>query len=143
MNDDVSSEIDPAIVGYRETEFRVYGMSPTTLKVGERSPALAGLHMAHGVDCSAFITACNPYSAVLDDAANADRQAELASELRRRRLHFVDGMGQHPSNGWRGEPSYLVFGLGIAAAKTLGKRFEQNAIVWSGSDAVPMLVLLK
>jgi hypothetical protein len=32
--------------------------------------------------------------------------------------------------------------LALEAAKTSGTRMEQNAIVWSGADAVPQLILL-
>lgn len=139
-----SSEIDTATLrAYGETEFRVFGGSPTVLTIGRQSPDLAQLHKSHAVACSAFITACNPFGAALDDLANAERQASFAEELQRRSLEFVDGVGQHPSNGWTGEPSFLVFGLTLVAAKALGQRLEQNAIVWSGTEAVPELVLLR
>jgi len=36
-----------------------------------------------------------------------------------------------------------VPGLSLEASKSLGARFEQNAIVWSGADAVPQLILLR
>ena len=45
--------------------------------------------------------------------------------------------------GGPGEPSYLVFGLKLEAAKTLGRALRQNAIVWSDVDAVPRLILLR
>jgi len=67
----------------------------------------------------------------------------LAKELTSRSLEFVTGIGQHPSNKWPGEPSYLVFGLTLEASKVLGTRLEQNAIIWSGSDGVPQLILLR
>jgi hypothetical protein len=35
-----------------------------------------------------------------------------------------------------------VLGLALEAAKSLGRRHEQNAVVWSGPDAVPQLVML-
>lgn len=71
------------------------------------------------------------------------RQEDLANELKQRSLIFIDGIGQHPSKEWPGEPSYLVFGLKLEAAKTLGVKYEQNAIIWTGSDAVPQLILLR
>jgi len=101
------------------------------------------LHAACGVPCSAFVTACNPYSAALDDAANAERQAVLAHELSHRHCVFRDAIGQHRSNQWPGEASYLVFGLSLEEARLLGIGLEQNAIVWSGADAVPQLILLR
>lgn len=56
---------------------------------------------------------------------------------------FVLRIGQHPSNAWAGEESFLCFGISLEAAKALGRRFEQNAIVWSAADAIPQLILLR
>ena len=95
------------------------------------------------MDCSAYITALNPFSRALDVAANAERHAALGRELEQRSLASIEGLGQHPSNQWPGEASYLVFGLTLEAAKTLGTRLEQNAIVMAGADAVPQLILLR
>ncbi len=131
------------IQAYMETEFRVLEGIPFTLRVGQVSSDLLVAHKRHRVESSAFITACNPFSQELTDEANGERQKALAKELASRSLEFVSGIGQHSSNQWPGEPSYLIFGLTLEAAKTLGNRFEQNAIVWSGSDGTPQLILLR
>lgn len=128
---------------YRETLYRVHGQFGFTLRIGQPSPALLSVHQRHKVDCSAFLTACNPFSRSLDVAANAVRQAALGRELARRSLSCLPGTGQHPSNGWPGEESFLALGLTLESAKALGTRFEQNALVWSGIDAVPRLILLR
>ncbi|MFN8864290.1 MAG: DUF3293 domain-containing protein [Flavobacteriales bacterium] len=130
------------IQAYRETHYKVPGLE-LALVIDQPNPALELAHHRHRADCSAFITACNPYSAELTPAENERRQRHLAEELRSRSLSFADGVGQHPSNGWAGEPSFLVFGLTLEAAKTLCTRLEQNGFVWSGADAVPRLILLK
>jgi hypothetical protein len=130
------------IQAYRETHYKVPGLE-LTLVIDQPNPALELAHHRHRADCSAFITACNPYSAELTPAENERRQRHLAEELRSRSLSFADGVGQHPSNGWAGEPSFLVFGLTLEAAKSLCIRLEQNGFVWSGADAVPRLILLK
>ena len=138
------SIIDAAMVqAYRETEYRVHGDEPFTLRIGDASPALAAAHKRHRVDCSAYITAFNPFSQALDDEANVELHAALGRELDQRSLSRKEGVGQHPSNQWPGEASFLVFGLTLEAAKTLGTRLEQNAIVWCGADAVPQLILLR
>ena len=67
----------------------------------------------------------------------------LAAALRSLGLPFFDGLGQHPSNGWQGEASFLALGATRDQACDLGTRFEQNAIVWAGADVVPRLVLLR
>ena len=42
---------------YRETEYRVLGEQPLTLRVGQVSAGLLALHKSHKVPCSAFLTA--------------------------------------------------------------------------------------
>jgi len=136
---------------YRATEYVVEPLSgrgqdadvdPVVLKIDSASQALRALHRRHGVDCSCFITACNPFSRPLDEESNLRRQEALAAELRRRSLTFLPGAGRHPSNGWPPEPSFLVLGLALEASKNLGRQYEQNAILWAGADAVPRLVML-
>ena len=131
------------IKAYEETEYRVTQGYPFVLRVDVPSPALLGLYRAKNVSCAAFITACNPFSRELTDAENAVRQTDLVSKLKRRSLSYLEGVGQHPSGDWPGEPSFLALGVAIEAAKSLGKAYEQNAIIWCGADAVPDLVLLR
>ncbi len=133
----------PTLQAYLETDYCVHGEPGFTLRVGLASAELLAAHKRRRTDCSAFLTACNPFSQPLDAAANAARQAALAKELSGRSLAFLPGVGQHPSNGWPGEDSFLVFGLTLEAAKALGTRLEQNGLVWSGADAVPQLILLR
>jgi hypothetical protein len=139
------------IRAYRETHYKVFAATGTeaiafTLLTDQVCVELSAAHRRHGADCSAYITACNPYSQSLRPDENAKRQGELARELRSRDLAFDEGVGHHPSNGWEGglgEPSYLVYGLGLDAAKAFARQFEQNAFVFSGIDAVPRLILLR
>ncbi|MBP0635926.1 DUF3293 domain-containing protein [Cupriavidus sp. AcVe19-6a] len=131
------------IRAYLETHYHVHGSVPTTLKVGEPTPVLSALHEAAGVDCSAYITACNPFSKEQEPARNAELQQALAETLRQLGLRHIDGIGQHPDNGWTGEASFLVLGLGLDDAKALGTQLGQNAVVWSGADALPRLILLR
>jgi len=128
---------------YRETQYHVHSDAPFALRLGHAEPALAALHKAARVNRSAFITACNPLSEPMDETVNADRQAKLAKELTACNVQFIAGIGRHPSNDWPGEPSFLVLGLSLEAARAVGAKFEQNAIVWCGADAVPQLILLR
>lgn len=136
--------IDPAtLLAYRQTEYHVMGRMPAVLRVGVSCPALAVLHAAHDVQCSAFITACNPHGVECADDVNRQRQAALAAHLSDLELAMIEGIGRHPTNGWPPEPSFLVPGLSRTAAEELGRRFEQNAILWAGAEATPELVLLR
>ena len=138
------SVIDPVIIqAYLETQFRIHGDVTFALQIGMASPDLLSLYGQHNVDCAAFLTGCNPFSREVSEPENRERQKSLATELTRRSLSFLEGIGQHPSNNWPGEESFLVLGLNLEAAKTLGERFEQNAIVWCGTDGVPQLIVLR
>ena len=140
----IESIIDDGLQqSYRETEYKTHGVKPLTMKVGAVCPALAAMHKRHRVDCSAFVTACNPLGKNVGEAANTKHHAALGQELDQRNLANVEGIGEHPSNQWPGEASFLIFGLTLEAAKTLGTRLEQNAIIWTGLDGVPQLVLLR
>lgn len=113
-----------------------------TLRVDERNEALAALHKEAGVESSAFVTAWNPYSQKHGDDLNGRRQKELADELGKLSLRVIEGVGKHPVDKW-GEPSFLVLGISLEAARELGARYEQNAIVWAGTDAMPQLISLR
>ncbi len=131
------------IDAYLETHYHVFGDSPTSLQIGIASAVLAEIHRMHRVSASAFITAWNPLSQALSGEENAARQRVLALELTHRGLAFIDGIGQHPLGTWPGEASCLVLGCSLDVAKELGEAHGQNAIVWSGADAVPQIVLLR
>lgn len=138
------SAVDPGLVqAYRETHYRVNGPRPFTLRVDEPSAELVDAYAQFGARCSAFVSACNPFSKAIGEAHNAHCHADLAQELTLRGLPHLEGIGQHPTNLWPGEPSYLVFRLDLEAARTLGRQLEQNAILWSSADAVPRLILLR
>ena len=136
----ISSEI---IQAYLETEYFIHSDPIIGLRIGEANSQLLDAHKQHQINSSAFITAWNPEGQVLSGEGNAERHQRLLQELAHRSLKFIEGIGQHPSNDWTGETSVLVFGLTLEAAKTLGIKYQQNAIVWSGADSTPQLILLR
>jgi hypothetical protein len=125
---------------YAETHYTVHTDEKFTLKIGELSSSL--LHLFHQTNalCAAFVTAYNPFSESLPEYKNKELQAQLEADLKKRSLNFIDGIGQHPSGDWPGEPSVLVLDLDLAAATVLAKHYQQNAFVWCGRDGVPQLV---
>lgn len=131
------------VQAYHETHYRVYTDLPLTLHVGVASAPLSALYKSRRVQSCAFITACNPLGQCVCESVNVQRQETLARQLRQRSLQFIEGTGQHPTNGWPGEASFLVWSLPLEAGKVLGRQHQQNAIVWCASDAVPQLVLLR
>ncbi|CAN4276785.1 Protein of unknown function DUF3293 [Methylophilaceae bacterium] len=137
------SALNPELIkAYQSAEYHVMSAKPFILELGKRSEGLVDLAKRFKVECFTFITAYNPYSEVLSDKENAKRNGQLKQELDRLGLTIVIGYGQDPEMTRKKEDGFVVFGLGLDAAKELGVKFQQNAIVWCGADAVPNLVLL-
>lgn len=131
------------ISAYEATYFHVQAPSPFILKVGYKSSELEALFDLTGCKTAAFITAFNPFSETLSEKENQARNNQLEADLNRLNLKYINGFGQDPHCKWPGEDSYLVLDLDLEYAKFLAIKFEQNAIVWCSSSAVPELVLLK
>ena len=138
-----SSLATETVQAYRDTVFRVESAVRTQLRVGTNHLPLHTFFALYGTDCCAFVTAVNPRGQALDATENQRRHAELRSLLEQRRCTHFEGVGAHPSNGWPPEPGFLVFGLSLDEARDLGRRFDQDAIVWAGIDSRVRLVLLR
>jgi hypothetical protein len=136
-NHTISKELWQA---YLETEFKVFADNPFKLKVGQYSDELNTIIEKSKYSSAAFITAYNPYSKQLSDAENVARQEQLKIEIAKRGLIAIEGIGQHPSNQWPGEPSLLILGLNKEAASTLARQLEQNAFVWCDETSIPQLL---
>ena len=128
---------------YTQTHYRVLAEQPFALRIGRHSARLQSLHAAHHTDCSAFVTACNPYSQPWSMARNSAAHQALRTRLAQHGWTCLPGYGRHPAGRWPAERSLLVPGLGLAQAQALGTALRQNALVWAGADAVPRLVLLR
>lgn len=125
---------------FEETHYIVHHEKLFTMIIGKPCPELGKLMADHNALSAAYITAWNPFALKLSDKENEIRQQELKATLKKRGLAFIDGIGQHPSNGWPGEPSVLILDLDREAAKALAGHYEQLAFVWADKTAVPELV---
>lgn len=134
---------------YRHATYRVFAEPAFTLAIGSPSSWLAALYRQRHVSSAAFITACNPYGALLAADLNAVRQQALEASLQQQGWQWLPGQGEgsaeHTQNTpcqWPPEASCLVFGIRREEAAELGRQYQQNAIVFCGSDAVPELLVL-
>lgn len=127
---------------YLDTHYIVDTQPPFTLVIGQSSAALVALYAMRGVDCCAYLTACNPRSQPMDAATNAQRQQALARDVSKIGLDTIEGRGQHPNGAWPAEPSILVLGMNRRLACELGRKYEQNAILLCGPAALPELIWL-
>ena len=140
----VQSLIDPKLIAeYRRTWFHVFTAPPFVLHIGQRSPELAALYAHYGVSAALYITAYSPYSTVVSDADNQAAQALLETDLSHSGRAVIAGDGQDPEAQWPPEHSLLSLGVSQADSAELGRRYRQNAVVWAGEDAVPVLLLLR
>src|SRR5262249_1277386 len=114
--------------------------SGMALRVGLRDPGLDRLLEHHGAAAAAFVTAANPHGQAQDPALN---EAAMAALRRSLALPWLPGEGRDPEGRWRAEPSVLVLGMTRADAEALGRRLEQNAIVFVEKGRAPELVLLR
>jgi len=131
------------ISAYLKTEYHIEWVPPLRLSIGVEHPALAELFAAFHAHSAAYVTACNPHSQRVDDAENTERLARLETELKSRGLSLVAGRAIDPHGNWPDEPGLLVMGLSLESAKSLGRHYQQNALVWCGSTLVPELILLE
>ena len=140
----INSLIDTGLIkAYEATNFHVSVNPKFILNINKSSGELQKLYKMHHLNCAAFITAWNPFSKPLSKTENIERNAQLKHELTNQGYLLLDGNGQDPLKEWPAEDSYLVLGLGLEQAKALGIQYEQNAVVWCNSDAIPKLILLR
>lgn len=130
------------IQAYLETEYRCLELE-LVLRIGKTNSELANLYYEWSSTSAGYITACNPFSEKMSQQDNAERQTQLRQMLVDEGYMLWHGEGAHPSNNWEPEPSYLVAGMSLDATSRIGRRWEQNAIVWCDEKAVPWLVLLR
>jgi hypothetical protein len=140
-----TTQINPEKVrAYLATDYRVgHTDKDIILNIGKRSERLAVLFASRGVDCGAFITAYNPRGTIQTDEANNKAHAKLLVEIERFGLTSIEGSGSEEGTNWPAEYSYFALGLALDPAKVIGNQFDQDAIVWVGSDCVPQLIILR
>ena len=132
------------IAAYRATHYCVTGTYPPfLLRADSHCPDLEACHRAHGVECSAFVTAWNPLSRPTSLEENVAAQARLEARLRASDVVVIEGLGVDPTGQWEGEESLLALGLKLEPAIAIAREFRQNGLLWAGVDAVPKLILLR
>ena len=129
---------------YRATDYRLgHTTQDIVLAPGLRSDRLAALFASKSVTCGAFLTAFNPLGTQKSDTANDLAHAQLATVLTGLGLKFIEGSGSEEGTHWPTEKSLFALGLSRERAISIGRQFDQDAIVWVGDSAVPELVLLR
>ncbi len=131
--------IDNLIQAYKSTTYKVFKPN-LEIQIGVLNNDLNDLLGKNNATEWAYITAINPYSRVLTDLENQDRHLQLQEVANSFLTYEGHGIGTDPS--WEPELSLLVIGVSKAEAILIGKKFEQNAIVYGEIYSTPELLIL-
>ena len=135
----VSSQASNLHQAYLETHYIVQAQAAFVLQIGYFSHPLQALYREHKTTCCAYLTADNPYSQACSPADNALAQAALEAELTEKQWIFYTGAGQHPTNNWPAEASFLILGISLDEARVLARRYRQTAFLWADEQTTPQL----
>ncbi len=119
------------------------GSNIITLSINQPSKSLSQLFTTSGHQCAVFITAFNPLSQQKNLNENLINNEHLQLTLKQHTHQIFEGISTDPSEQWTAEESFLALGINLEISKVLGTQFNQNAIVWIGSDITPRLILLR
>jgi len=126
---------------FRRTSYRVRTPGgELLLRVDHQAPALGELLHECGASGAALLTAFNPGGRRAPPLRNRQAQHRLRRELAALALPVLPGCNEDPRGLWPVEPSLLVPGLQLQAARTIAARYGQLAFLWSGCDATPRLI---
>ena len=132
---------DQLIAAYSVTDFVLFdtGEGEIAVNVGRPSAGFDRVLASRGVETAVIVTAYNPRSNVLPDAANRLRHQQLISMLEARGYAYGLGEGRDPTGHWQAELECVVFRISREAGLDLARAFDQNAIVFIRRGAAPEL----
>jgi Protein of unknown function (DUF3293) len=85
----------------------------------------------------ALITAQNPFSQLLSETENADRNQRMRLEIQAQGWAYGDSSGIAADQHWR-EDGFVIWDAPVEQVLELGRRFEQNAIVFGDGERVAL-----
>ena len=139
------TEIDPAkIQAYLQTTYCVSLETETlSLNIGTQHNTLTDLFSTHAVNCGAFITAYNPKGTEQPSELNESAHDLLLDRVNSLGHKSLEAYTQTHASHWPTEHGLFVLGIALEQAQSLARDFDQDALVWVGSDLIPVLILLR
>lgn len=111
------------------------------LAVDSPDAGLLAFLRKHAADSAAILTAFNPRGRIRSDPENRAAQQQLQDELVAAGHELLPGHNEDPAGLWPREPSFLVPGLTLDAARTHAVRHHQAAFLWvDAASGTPRLV---
>jgi hypothetical protein len=127
------------IEAYKNTKYIVFDLN-LTIVIDKSNLEINELLVKYNTKEWAFITAYNPYSRVLTNEENRIRHIELIEMTENYVTFEGHGVGEDPT--WEPELSLFIIGISKVEASKIGKKFEQNAIVFGELNNSPELIIL-
>jgi hypothetical protein len=124
---------------YQNAKYEVLSYPSIAFKIGEMNQGLEDLLVNEAFETAALITACNPKGIKQGHHENQRAMEDLKFSLNEMKLPFLQALGSDPKGAWK-EESYLILGIALEQAETLGRQFQQNAFVWIETGHAPSLV---
>lgn len=128
---------------YESTLFRAERtpVGPINIRIGASDRNLDRLLDLHRATTWCFIAAWNPRSKPCSTEENRRLSGELQAVLRDSGFRVCfEGVGIPRDEDWKPEESLLVIGADREDAWRLGRRFDQNAVVWGSRGAPAELI---
>ncbi len=114
-----------------------------TIKIGEANQSLNLFLFDNNSFFWTFISASNPYSTVLSDDENELLYNDLIENVKTMKLRYCEGLGIPSDDQWKAEKSLLILDISKKEAIELGKKYNQNAIIFGKLNQAPELVFCK
>jgi hypothetical protein len=125
--------------GYQATCYSI--LKPNIdIYIGRENEALQSFLNGRHFDSWCFITAWNPFSKALSLEENNVLNKKLEADL----INYVvfPGAGRDTLGDWPPEISFFVGNITKENAVFLGKKYEQNAIVYGEVEKMAELIIL-
>ncbi len=103
---------------------------PISWSIGGLVPAIDALLEEHQITTACLITAHNPKSIIVAVDKNQEQQDLLVQFVEQNEWTYFIGQGNDSSGSWPSEDSLLILGLNEIESTQLGRKFEQNAVVF-------------
>jgi hypothetical protein len=127
-------------IAYRATGYLMHLRGEAIrLRVDQHSPEFNAFLEHTQCEQWAFISAVNPGSAILTEAANAGRHRKLLAAVSAQKLVYFPGDAIPDTSKWPIEPGLLLLHVSLEQALVLAQEFEQAAILAGHRNGMPKL----
>ncbi|TVQ43584.1 MAG: DUF3293 domain-containing protein [Saprospirales bacterium] len=134
---------DKIVLAYWNTTYRLVGQGIDVL-IAKKNDTFIEFLISHNFHSWAIITAWNPGSEVFPSLSNELFNESLKNELEELSCFYDKALGiPKEGSAWVAEVSFFVADISIDEACVLGKKYNQNAIVYGSHSCLPSLIWLK